>query len=417
MVTISTAQARQYAIAAGFSGNAAATIVAIAQAESTLNTNAKAVNGDGSIDRGVLQINSRWHAEITDACAYDAACAFRAAYQISSRGSNFTPWTTFTGGAYLRYMSTVSGSKDNSSGTKKWWQWPISHGYYSKYDASIPDTPHYALDLAVPYGTPLSFPESGTIKKADYQAWGGEIFEDPGAPGGPQLYFYHADRIDVKVGQAVAAGQTVGISGGQTSGGLHPNSPDESTGPHVHFGIFDNYVQTPIGDRPYGPDPSSVLAEFNGISTPGGNDGGLGSTTPGGSTGGGGGNTDAPEPIGDQVNGILSNMPGFEGLARALDTAAQFPGVIWYNPGTSVNLVPGGWAGDVVNATATAVFDPGNYLGAAFRSILDTVVSNLIPLLFRGIMVLIGLLLIGSLIWKAIDGAGLIQAAAESGAV
>lgn len=45
--------------------------VRVAKAESNLNPNAKNVNTDGSIDRGLFQINSKWHPDVTDAQAYD----------------------------------------------------------------------------------------------------------------------------------------------------------------------------------------------------------------------------------------------------------------------------------------------------------------------------------------------------------
>jgi Lysozyme like domain len=114
MSTISRDQAIQYASAAGFNGQALNTIVAIATAESGLRTDAQGHN-TGSVDRGVLQINSYWHAEVPDACAYDPACAFRQAYRISNGGTNFTPWTTYTNGAYRAYLSSSTNTIGSSS--------------------------------------------------------------------------------------------------------------------------------------------------------------------------------------------------------------------------------------------------------------------------------------------------------------
>lgn len=60
-------------------------------------------NIGGSIDRGYLQFNSFWHPEVSDACAYNAVCAFAAAFRVSG-GYNFSQWVTYDTGAYLRYL-------------------------------------------------------------------------------------------------------------------------------------------------------------------------------------------------------------------------------------------------------------------------------------------------------------------------
>lgn len=116
MTVLSANQAMQYAQSAGFSGTALTVATAIMQAESGFNTLAQHVNSDGSVDRGIFQINSRWHSEVSDSCAYDPLCASQAAYRISSQGSNFNPWTTYTSGAYQRFLGT-SASTSTGTGT------------------------------------------------------------------------------------------------------------------------------------------------------------------------------------------------------------------------------------------------------------------------------------------------------------
>lgn len=85
---------------AGFPPQGAITMAAIGWAESRLRPDARGVNDDGSVDRGWLQINDRWHAEVSDACAYDPACAAKEALRISNGGTSFSPWSTFNSGAY-----------------------------------------------------------------------------------------------------------------------------------------------------------------------------------------------------------------------------------------------------------------------------------------------------------------------------
>ena len=88
MTVWNKAQLEGYATQAGFNGQSAYIIVAIALAESGGNDQAGHVNTDGSIDRGVLQINSRWHPEVSDSCAYTPLCSFQSAYNISNKGTD-----------------------------------------------------------------------------------------------------------------------------------------------------------------------------------------------------------------------------------------------------------------------------------------------------------------------------------------
>jgi hypothetical protein len=62
------------------------------------------VNTDGSVDRGILQINNKWHPEVSDQCADSPPCAFKQAYRISSEGRDFTPWVTYKLGLHLPYV-------------------------------------------------------------------------------------------------------------------------------------------------------------------------------------------------------------------------------------------------------------------------------------------------------------------------
>lgn len=108
---ISMEQAARYALNAGFSrsNDQAATIVAIAWAESSGNPSACLFNAGSSPswDRGIVQINSRWHPEVTDYNAFSSSQAFVEAYRISSQGTNFGPWSTYNNGAYRTYLSAA----------------------------------------------------------------------------------------------------------------------------------------------------------------------------------------------------------------------------------------------------------------------------------------------------------------------
>lgn len=65
------------------------------QCESGWNEFATGYNvSSKSYDRGLLQINSKWHSEVLDECAYNATCSASWADQMitSGHGSEWTCW-------------------------------------------------------------------------------------------------------------------------------------------------------------------------------------------------------------------------------------------------------------------------------------------------------------------------------------
>lgn len=93
--------------------------VAVALAESSCNSTAVASSGptpgcpNGSQNRGLWQINNCYHPNVSDACAFQIQCNANAAFTISGRGTDWTPWSTFSSGAWRNYIplakSVVSG--------------------------------------------------------------------------------------------------------------------------------------------------------------------------------------------------------------------------------------------------------------------------------------------------------------------
>ena len=96
---------------AGFRGDRLVTAVAVGMGESSCRPNAQNANGptkgcpNGSVDRGLWQINSCWHPSVSRSCAYDAQCNANAAYRISAQGSNFRPWAAYTNGSYRKFLA------------------------------------------------------------------------------------------------------------------------------------------------------------------------------------------------------------------------------------------------------------------------------------------------------------------------
>src|SRR3712207_6747725 len=100
----------KFASRAGFSGDRLVTAVAVGMGESSCRPDAYLSNGptkgcpNGSVDRGLWQINSCWHPSVSKSCAYDAQCNANAAYRISSGGTNWKPWVAYTSGRYEDYL-------------------------------------------------------------------------------------------------------------------------------------------------------------------------------------------------------------------------------------------------------------------------------------------------------------------------
>ncbi len=89
---------------AGFSGENFVVAVAVAMAESRCDPAARGVNPGHSIDRGLWQINDYYHPDVSDACAYNAQCNANAAFRISDRGGDWSPWSTYRSGSYRQFL-------------------------------------------------------------------------------------------------------------------------------------------------------------------------------------------------------------------------------------------------------------------------------------------------------------------------
>jgi hypothetical protein len=87
---------------AGGSAPAAPIAAAVAMAESGGNSGATDCDSNGTIDRGLWQINSV-HGSMS---TYDVMGNARAAVSISNNGSNWSAWSTYNNGAYRQYVQT-----------------------------------------------------------------------------------------------------------------------------------------------------------------------------------------------------------------------------------------------------------------------------------------------------------------------
>jgi murein DD-endopeptidase MepM/ murein hydrolase activator NlpD len=102
---------------------------------------------------------------------------------------------------------------------------PISQGYH---------TGHSAIDVAVPVGTPIHSTMPGKVAYAGWntEGYGNLVIVENGAY---RTYYAHLQSIPVTVGQTVAAGEVVGLSG----------NTGHSTGPHLHYEVRVDGRQVP----------------------------------------------------------------------------------------------------------------------------------------------------------------------------
>jgi hypothetical protein len=103
MPRYSAEQIYSFARRAGFSPDEAATMTAIALAES--GGNSRAHNPHGEDSRGLWQINARAHPDLaTKYNLYDPVQNAKAAFLVSRRGEDISPWTVTHGGSSARYL-------------------------------------------------------------------------------------------------------------------------------------------------------------------------------------------------------------------------------------------------------------------------------------------------------------------------
>jgi hypothetical protein len=115
MAGLAPSDLQTYAANAGFSGNALATAVAVALAESGGNPNAYnpetaagAPTGKGSY--GLWQIYLNAHPEFAGLNLMDPQTNANAAFSVYSAAGGFAPWSTYKSGAYVSFLSSVPSS-------------------------------------------------------------------------------------------------------------------------------------------------------------------------------------------------------------------------------------------------------------------------------------------------------------------
>jgi hypothetical protein len=122
MAKLTPGQIYNAARSAGFGPASAVVMTMISLAESNGgDPNAHCHNcfpGITEDSRGLWQINVDAHPDMAGWNLYDPKTNARAAYSVSSGGKNFTPWSTYTNGAYLSHSSEVYRSLGITAGAQ-----------------------------------------------------------------------------------------------------------------------------------------------------------------------------------------------------------------------------------------------------------------------------------------------------------
>lgn len=127
--------------------------------------------------------------------------------------------------AYLKNLQAQNSSQVTADG-EFMWPLPVGQGYISCYfgESDPAGRPHYAVDTAIAYGTPIYASNDGTVLKAEsHSSYGYYVLIDHGQ--GRSTLYAHCSSLATVAGQTVSKGQVIGYVG----------STGFSTGNHLHF--------------------------------------------------------------------------------------------------------------------------------------------------------------------------------------
>ncbi|KAF0110911.1 MAG: peptidase M23 family protein [Chloroflexi bacterium] len=102
--------------------------------------------------------------------------------------------------------------------------WPVANNFLSGFDFS---SYHLGIDIAAAVGTPVYASDSGTVIYSGWNDTGYGYLIEIDHNNGYQTVYAHLSTLNVRCGQNISAGQTIGYSG----------STGKSTGGHLHFEI------------------------------------------------------------------------------------------------------------------------------------------------------------------------------------
>jgi hypothetical protein len=257
----------------GFKGESLNIAQAVARGESGWRTDAK---GDIDLQNekwgpsiGLFQVRCLW-SEVGKGTPRDCSRLTdpefnaRAAYEISSGGQNWQPWTVFKTGTYKKYLTDVTTSIQKQieslfvSPIRSITPTNIEKYITTQYGAAkaIGEGAHFGIDLSAVAGTPIVAPRSGVVTRKYYESAGGNVMVlDHG--NGLETIFAHAERYSLNVGDTFKTGDVVGYVG----------STGKVTGAHLHWETkLDGKPINPLDlFDPFAMDFNELIPGFEGI--------------------------------------------------------------------------------------------------------------------------------------------------------
>lgn len=387
MPTLTINQAATYARNAGFSGDNLVTILALAMAESNLNTDV--VNSIGAV--GILQIYLKYHPEVSMAQAKDPQFSFNYAYKLSSGGKNFCAWQSYDcvvcgncgpkgwDNRYKQFLPQVQAALNSASGGTMSTT-PVKNykqGNGNPFDPTFRGQCTWWAQMRYHQLTGLWTPMLGNAYQWDAQARaaGWEVSSTP--PNGiPSIICMQGNAGQgllpnlggkfghVAIVESINPDGSVVTSNMDWSVGSNFNTtintygyPVKTVTFHPGTGVSFIYTGTPVNDAAFGQGSSSAPQSPASMGK--------------------------YIPIISQVHETLVTVPGFYGIAIAIDKAEQFPG----------------W----IDLTDTSkVWDVTGWLRSAGASVTD----NFAPFCIRAGMMTIGTIIIILLITRFIFDVG-----------
>lgn len=125
--------------------------------------------------------------------------------------------------------------------------WPWLHQGLENVTQHYGQNGETGIDMGLPMGTPITSLTNGTVLGHGYYGGGGVVSVGSFINNvATSVYYQHLDTIAPEIDHAttpvhVKAGDLLGYSGGQLSGGTHPSQPKFSSGPHLEVGLNAPY--------------------------------------------------------------------------------------------------------------------------------------------------------------------------------
>ncbi|MDO6414016.1 M23 family metallopeptidase [Sphingomonas sp. BIUV-7] len=136
----------------------------------------------------------------------------------------------WTDGGKEQWFDAAGVGNTKTGGMKMPVQGHLTSGFGARFHPILGySRMHQGVDYGAPMGSPIIAATDGTVRFAGWHGGHGNYVQLAHS-GNMQTGYAHMSRIIAKVGQSVRAGQLIGYVG---STGL-------STGPHLHFEVFQN---------------------------------------------------------------------------------------------------------------------------------------------------------------------------------